>query len=47
LIYWFLEEPTTGIALETELGRSGASGRAMVDPCLSNPFRFDWAGDIP
>jgi hypothetical protein len=40
------DEVDTGVALH-ELGQFGAGGRAMYDPCLGVPARFDWTGDNP
>ncbi|MGW0548709.1 hypothetical protein [Streptomyces altiplanensis] len=44
---WTADETATGVALQTELGRFGAGGRAMYDPRPGDPRRFDWSGDTP
>lgn len=44
---WTADELGTGIALQTELGRFGAGGRAVYDPRPGDPRRFDWSGDSP
>ncbi|MDQ8705227.1 hypothetical protein RCO28_22410 [Streptomyces sp. LHD-70] len=41
------QEATTGVALETELGRFGAAGRALYDPRPGDPAHWDWSGDTP
>ncbi|MFE9445832.1 hypothetical protein ACFYO2_44555 [Streptomyces sp. NPDC006602] len=41
------DEIDTGVALQTELGRFGAGGRAMYDPRPGDRRRFDWSGDTP
>ncbi|MET8816083.1 hypothetical protein ABZW47_29270 [Streptomyces sp. NPDC004549] len=44
---WSRAEIDGGVALPTELGHFGAGGRALYDPRLGAPERFDWAGDSP
>ncbi|MFE5793269.1 hypothetical protein ACFQ8C_11940 [Streptomyces sp. NPDC056503] len=42
---WTGEEIRAGAALETELSRYGAEGKAVYGPRAGDPARFDWTGD--
>ncbi|MFM9370568.1 hypothetical protein [Streptomyces sp. Da 82-17] len=42
---WTPQETASGAALETELGRFGAGGRALYEPRPGDPVRWDWSGD--
>ncbi|MEU7336881.1 hypothetical protein [Streptomyces sp. NPDC007074] len=44
---WTPEETSTGVVLETELGRFGAGGRAIYDPRPGGGACWDWSGDTP
>ncbi|MGW1726669.1 hypothetical protein ACWCQK_27550 [Streptomyces sp. NPDC002306] len=44
---WTPDELAVGAALPTELGRFGAGGRALYDPCPGDAGRFVWSGDSP
>ncbi|WP_372412473.1 hypothetical protein [Streptomyces luteireticuli] len=44
---WTPDEIDTGAALQTELGRFGAGGRAIYDPRPGDRYRWGWVGDTP
>ncbi|MGW3661899.1 hypothetical protein [Streptomyces sp. NPDC005141] len=44
---WTSDGRSTGVALETELGRFGSGARAVYDPRPGNAKLWDWSGDTP
>lgn len=43
---WGPDRISAGAALETGLGRYGATGRSLYQPRPGATHHFDWAGDI-